>query len=86
MPSPDGRGLALTVQLAGDGGQNEAGRGGPEVARLRLTNGDDISQDEAIGHLGALAGLARQAADRGHRLYCSATRWHGPGHGRTAAR
>jgi hypothetical protein len=27
---PD-RGLALTVQLAGDGGQNEAGRGGPEV-------------------------------------------------------
>lgn len=48
-----------------------------EVARrwahLRQDDGEDINEEEAVAHLGALAALARSAVRQGARLYCSVT-------------
>lgn len=42
-------------------------------ARLRQSDGEEISEDEAVAHLGELAFLAGSAARQGKRLYCSVT-------------
>ncbi|MGH3376816.1 MAG: hypothetical protein ACRDP6_18965 [Actinoallomurus sp.] len=44
-----------------------------ERARLRREDGEDITDEEAIAHVGELAGLARRAADQGSGLFCSVT-------------
>jgi hypothetical protein len=44
-----------------------------EWARLRREHGEDIGDEEAIAHLGELAGLARRAAEQGSGLFCSVT-------------
>ncbi|MYS20825.1 hypothetical protein GA0115240_123635 [Streptomyces sp. DvalAA-14] len=42
-------------------------------AQLRQGDGEDIHEEEAFAHLGALADLARSAVGQGARLYCSVT-------------
>ncbi|MFD3945358.1 hypothetical protein [Streptomyces sp. NPDC058579] len=42
-------------------------------SRLRREEGDDISEEEAIDHLGDVSVWARKAKDQGLRLYCSVT-------------
>lgn len=42
-------------------------------ARQCRENGDPATDEEATAYLGQLAGLARMAVGRGHRLYCSLT-------------
>ncbi|MFJ9121913.1 hypothetical protein ACIRJO_41090 [Streptomyces sp. NPDC102394] len=62
----------LTTALA-RADQDERHEAAHQWAHWRQDDGEDISEEEAVAHLDALAALARSAARQGARLYCSVT-------------
>lgn len=63
-------GLTAALARADQGGWHEAAH---QWAHWRQGDGEDISEEEAVAHLGALAALVRSAARQDARFYCSVT-------------
>ncbi|MFF4911236.1 hypothetical protein ACFY2T_40955 [Streptomyces sp. NPDC001260] len=62
----------LTTALA-RAGQSELDEVAHKWVPSRQSDGEDISEEEAVAHLSALAALARSATRQGARVYCSVT-------------